>query len=155
MTLANETDAREAIRLILDDNATDSDYSNAGSKPNTIEKVESSPQNQKRNRSGDQLYIWIPADTELGKFGADGATTDESVVVQVEAWTTTSDTQAKNLVDDVRNITGGYANDSKGSTAWVDIYPVGELDFRHEKNPRTGDDYVGGVQVGLERIGSV
>lgn len=155
MALSNEDDPREAIRLILDDNATNSDYSEAGTKPGTIEVVESSPQNIKQRRSGDAIYIWRPADDDIAKFGASGSDKRETAVVQAEAWSKTGSTRADDLAEDIQSITGGYANDSKSNTAWVDVYPVGETDHRHETGSRTADHYVAAVQIRLDRIASI
>lgn len=155
MSLATETDPRETVKLMLDDEAADSDYSNAGSKPGKIEVVEQSPRNTKENRSGDAIYIWSPADEDIGKFEADGSEKQETVVIQAEAWSMTSATQAENLSEDIQSIVGGYANDSKSNTQWVDVYPISGADHRNEKNPRSADHYIEVVQIQLMRTAAL
>lgn len=154
MSLATETDAREAIRLILDDNSTNADYSNAGSKPGTIEVVEASPRREKKTIRADALYIWKPADTAIERFGAGASQRRERPVVQVEAFASSA-SQAHALREDIISITGAYANDSQASTAFVDVFPISETDARHEAATWAGENYVEVVQVRLRRLDAV
>lgn len=152
MSLATETDAREAVRLMLDDNADNSDYDDAGTQPDTIEVVEASPRKQKHTYQADAIYVWQPADTDTGKMGAAGADRRSTPVVQIEAWTTESDAQAHALKEDVISIVGQYRNDSQTQTAFVDIYPTTVTDLRHEQRVLDGTHYIETVLVQLRRL---
>jgi hypothetical protein len=151
VTLDSERDPREAIRLIIDDNSTESDYANSvNGKPNTIEVVEEKPFNVKTSHGTDAVYLWSPADTPLEQQGARYDRYTELPVIQAEAWTKTSATQAHNLVRDMRSILLGYATDNKSSTAWNEIAPRTIDDRRHESAAGTrADHFIEAIQVEL------
>lgn len=151
MALADETDPRTAVVNMLDDEATDSDYTEAGSKPGVIEAVEASPRKTKRTDRSDAIYVWQPADAGIEKMGAAGDERRETPVVQAEAWTTASAGQAEALREDIISITGSYSNDSMQNTQFVDVFPTTVTDFRHEHHRLQGGHYVEAVQVILRR----
>lgn len=156
MALSSETDAREAVRNILDEDASGGDYSNRGSKPSDIEVVETSPRGQtKSSRRGDAIYVWKPSDSDLGKFGAAGDERRETAVVQVEAWVSATDnteSDCHDLIEDILSIILDKANDSQSSTQFVDFEPIAETDFRHQQYTLQGNHYIQAVQVRCERI---
>lgn len=152
MSLATETDAREAARLMLDDNAVGADYTNAGSKPDTIETVEDSPRKTKRVFAADAIYLWSPADTATEKMGAGGGDRRSRPVIQAEAWTKTSAAQAHALKEDIISIVGQYRNDSRVNTAFVDVYPTSVSDFRHEQRTLDGSHFVETVLFQFRRL---
>lgn len=149
MTLANETDPVEAIRLILANSAA-GDWSNAGVKPTHIEAVQASQMKIKTQRSDPAVYIWRPADGAFEQFGANYDHYNETQVVQCEAWDKQSSDQAHNFAEDIRSICFQYATDNFNKTAWGEITPESDTDNRHESRAaRRADHFVETVQVGL------
>ena len=155
MSLATETDAREAARLMLDDQATNTEYGAAGRKPDTIEVVEDSPRKTKRTTRADAIYLWTPADIATERMGADGADRRSRPTIQIEAWTTESAARAHALREDVISIVGSYRNDSQSQTAFVDVYPTTVSDLRHEQRTLQGSHYVETVLVQFRRKASL
>lgn len=142
MTLATEADPVETVRLALDDNTTNSDWSNAGAKPGTIEKIEATRLRTKMNRSSDALYLWSADTGDVVGHDANWTAYDESQFVSVSAMTKASDAQAHALTRDIREIIAStYATDNFSSSNWQYIRPITEDDLRHEKLPNRGDTY--------------
>lgn len=157
MALADEEDPRETIALILDENADDTDYSNRGSQPGTIDVVESTPFGVKKQDGNDAIYIWQPADLAIEKFGAAGDEKIETVTIQAEAWVPESAgaSGAHDLAEDIQAIVQEYTNDSESTTQWTDIFPSGETDFREENIPERADSFIIAVQVDMTRVASL
>lgn len=141
MTLATETDPVETIRLLLDDNTANADWSNAGGKPSVIEKVEEKPFNIKLQRSPDAVYIWSPDAGEIRQHDAGYDAYQDVQFVAVATQTKTSAAQAHALARDVRELTLDKATDNFASTNWQYIRPQTEDDLRHEKLPNRADGY--------------
>lgn len=155
MALSDETDPREAVRLMLAADASDSDYVDAGSQPDTIEVVDASPRKTKRTDQRDAIYVWTPADYDVDKMGAAGSSYRTSPVVQCEAWSHRSAAQAEAIKTDIINIVAAFSNDSQSNTQFVDVFPLSVTDFRHEHADLQGSQFVESVQVRLRRLASV
>lgn len=159
MSLATTTDPVETIRLILDDQTTDADWSatsdwtGLGAKPADIERVEASDRNAKENRlQSDALYLWSPAEADLQKFSAAGDNSDDTEIVQVECWSPNSATTANNLAGDVADLVQDYTNDTETSTQWVDLWPERIADATGQTWARGRDHYIISVFVRLRGL---
>lgn len=151
MALATETDPVQTVIDLLDA-TTDSDFT--GSKPAHVERYEEREARIKAQRSGDALYVFQPAETDVAQLAADYSALDHSSVVHVEAWTLTGSAKAWELAEDVHDhVTTQYGVDNKSSTQWQVIRPTGFVDFRQgSKAARRADHFIEAVQLVLSGL---
>lgn len=156
MALASEEDPVETLIELLDTNTSDSDWSNAGSKPADIEKTQETERRIKEERSGDAIYIHSRLESDHNKIDPAGNEMDEVAVVTVECWSKTSDAQAENLKRDVLSLVSDKANDSNNSTSWTDMWPDTSEDYRAQsEDARRADHFVETVNTTLRDLRSI
>lgn len=133
MALSDETDAVEALRLILKDNTVAGEWSGLGAKPDFIEKAREQDRQTKLNRAynagSTAVYLWSPAVGNFPQFDAEWDYEDIQVV-QAEGWSVDPD-EAGAIASDVRSILfTSWVRDNKANTAWNEIAPFEEDDQR-------------------------
>ena len=151
MSITTSTDPRQTILDLLD-NTTDSDWTQAGSKPTILERQEEVSQSTKGNRRDDAVYCYQPTDETTSQFGYSYDRYQNSADVTADVWTPTSQSQARALAEDIQTILFQYVNDNKSATDWHRIRPVSVTDLRHEKIADQGDHYRVQVEVRLRAL---
>lgn len=151
MALATEKDPVQTLLDILDA-TSDSDYT--GSKPSDIEKLQAHDRNWKHNRSNEMLFVWRPTEGDMGQSSTESY--NETQVVQVEAWSPTSEDKAWEVIRDVRDhIWDNYGYDNGSSTDWHRIQPVAGIDHRAETKQGRNQRWVAAIQVRLTQLREV
>lgn len=128
MTISSEQNPVDTIRLILDDDGNT--WSDFGSEPDYIERIEKNDMETKLNRANNgktAVYVWSPDVATITPYNGSAPDYRLTEVVQCNVMAKAeSDTSA--ILSDVINLLFDYYVDSESSTQWMSLRPSSPSD---------------------------